>query len=168
MSFVPINSSEISPGKPVASTTQTKIKENFDDHEARLQAAEVGSSSYPPIVLRVNGFYSYATQLTGVIKTTTNFALAILGVRILVDKAGTAGTLEIDIKRKRGAGAWESVLTTKPTIGYAAGDDALSVAGVLDPTKVNILAGDILRLDITSVQTGGKGFLVRVDFNRSV
>lgn len=163
MPFDPLNSTEIESGKPVASTTQTKVKENFDDHETRIQTLEAGTSVYPPIIFRVNG---RPVVLENVFKTTSNFSFEITGARILVDEAGSAGTIEVDILRKRGAGAYETIFTTQPSVAYTAGDDALSSNAVLDGSKIDIEAGDILRMDITSIQTDGKNFLVRIDYNR--
>ncbi len=163
MSFTPITTGEIASGEPVASTTQTKIKENFDDHESRLGVVETASVTFVPIILGVNGV---PFVMDGVLKTTTNFSLTVTGIRILVDQAGSAGTLEIDVQRKRGVGAWESIFTVLPSIAYTAGDDALSSAGTLDVDVVDVEAGDILRLDITSIQTDMRNFLVRIDYNR--
>ncbi len=164
MPFTVITSGEIASGKPVASTTQTKIKDNFDDHETRIETLEGGTSIFPPLIFRANG---RPMVVENFLKTTTNFSFSVTGARLLVDKAGSAGTLQIDILRKRGAGVYETLFTTKPSVVYTAGDDALSSNAILDVTKVDILAGDILRLDITSIQTGGKNFVVRVDYNRS-
>jgi hypothetical protein len=164
MSFVPLTTGEIATGEPVTTATATKIKDNFDDHEERLQVAELSSASYPPIIFRVNGYYNVVSSL---LKTTNNFDLTILGARILIDIAGTSGITEIDLLRKRGVGAWESIFTTQPTVAFGAGDNSLSTDTILDPTKVDLEVGDILRLDITSAQVGGKGFLVRIDYNRA-
>lgn len=161
--YTPITSTEIESGKPVATTTQNKIKENFEDHETRLQNVESSSAVYPPITFRCSG---KPTLFDGFLKTTANFSFTISGARILVDQAGSAGTLEIDILRKRGAGSYESIFTVKPSVAYTDGNDALSTNAVLDEDKIDIEAGDILRLDITSIQTGGKNFLVRIDYNR--
>jgi hypothetical protein len=163
MSFTAITSGEITSGKPVAATTQTKIKDNFDDHEQRLLDVEAANSAFPPIILRVNGFYG---SKTGLLKTTANFSFTITGIRILIDQAGSAGDTEIDIQRKRGVGAYESVLSALPSVDFSAGNDALSSNATLNPTKTDIEPGDIIRLDLTSHQTDGNGFLVRIDYNR--
>jgi hypothetical protein len=170
MSFTAINSTEIESGKPVSANTQTKIQENFDNHEDRITDLETGTSTvYPPIILRVNGPYAdlSTAHRTGIIKTTTNFALQITGARLLIDTAGSTGTTQIDILKKSGGGAFASIFTTKPSVVYTAGNDALSSNTVLDATKVDLLAGDILRLDLTSVQAAAEGFLVRIDYERT-
>lgn len=164
MPFTSITTTEIASGKPVAATTQTKIKDNFDNHESRIVTIESAGSAFPPIIFRVNGGYCVKSAL---IKTTANFSFNITGIRILVDTAGSAGTIEVDVQKKTGAGVFESVLTTLPTVLFSAGNDALSTNAILNPTKVGVVAGDILRLDITSAQTDGLGFLVRIDYNRS-
>lgn len=168
MSFTSITSGEIQSGKPVRSDTQTKIKDNFEDHESRLQSLEGGSATtYPPLIMRVNGFYGLYGATNALIKTTTNFPITITGVRVLIDQAGSSGTTEIDLKVKSGVGAFTSILLTKPSVNFSAGNDAISSNAVLDATKVDLLAGDIIQLDLTSVQTAGDGFLVRIDYNRT-
>lgn len=162
MSFDTLTTQEITAAEPVASTMLTKVKNNFDDHEDRIQELEATVTEGLPIIFRVNGYY-FAKN--GVLKSTANSSLTIIGVRILVDVAGSAGILEIDIQRKRGGGSYESIFSSKPTASYSSGNDYLS-AGTLDLTKVDIVSGDILRLDITSSQTNGQGFLVRIDWER--
>ncbi len=169
MAFAPINTDEISAGEPVTNSTQTKIKDNFDNHETRLNDLETGNVTvYPPIIMRVNGSYAQLLATgTNILRTTMNFDLVLTGIRLLCDKAGTSGTTEVDLLFKRGGGAWTSVLTTKPSLSYTAGDNAISSNAVLDLTKVSLQAGDLLRLDLTSTQNYlAQNFMVRVDFNK--
>lgn len=165
--FEALTNEEIETGEPVKASTLTKVQENFDDHESRLQNVEGSVSDFPPIILRVNGPYGSFPVRDNVTQTTANFTFNIIGARILVDLAGSSGTLEIDIKKKRGAGAWESIFSTKPQAGFGSGDNYLSTNQILDGTKTEVQAGDILRLDITGTQVEGIGFLVRIDYNRS-
>lgn len=164
MSFVSINAGEIESGDPVKATTLTKVKENFDDHESRLLTVEAANSAFPPIILRVNGTYPVDAN---VLKTTANFSFEITGARLLIDTAGTAGTTEIDIQRYRSGGSYESIYTGLPSVAFGAGNDAISSNGVLNASKTDIEAGDILRLHTTSTQTGGIGYLVRIDYVRA-
>lgn len=172
MAFVPITTAEITTGEPVKSSTQTKIKDNFDNIDSRITSLEGGSNTvYPPIIMRVNGFYGEAGELTipavGFLKTTMNFNITITGVRILIDSAGSSGTTEVDLKYKRGAGSYTSIFTTKPSVLYTAGSDSISSNAVLNPTEVNLQAGDILRLDLTSAQAGASGLTVRIDYSKT-
>lgn len=167
MAFTTITTTEIEVGKPVTNTTADKIRQNFDDHEGRIGTLETGVGvSYPPLILRVNGPYHIAGATNGILKTTTNFPITITGIRLLIDTAGTSGTTEVDVKYKRGVAAYTTLLTTKPSVSYSTGSDALSTNGVLIGSP-SLLAGDIIRLDLTSVQTGGVGFTVRIDYTRT-
>lgn len=168
MPFTALTSTEIASGKPNSSSVFSKLKDNFDNHESRLLVVESGGAvAYPPIIMRVNGYYAWKNLTNGLLKTTMNFNLTITGVRLIIDTAGSAGTTEIDLKYKRGAGAYTSILTTKPSVAFGAGNDATSTNAVLDLAQVNLLAGDFLRLDLTSVQTGGNSFMVRIDFTKT-
>ncbi len=167
MSYDPITSTEIETGEPVTATTQGKIKDNFTDHEARILALEGGGTTvYAPIIMRVNGNYTGCVY-ENILKTTLNFNLTVTGIRLLIDSCGTAGTTEVVLKWKRGGGAWTSLLSTNPSVVYSLGNDYLSTNSVLNSSNVNMQAGDILRLDMVSAQTGGRGFLVRIDFNKT-
>lgn len=160
---------EIATGQPVSNETATKIKDNFESLDGRVTTLEGGGSTvYPPVIFRVNGSYGepgdLAIPANGILKTTLNFNLTVTGVRIIVDQAGVSGTTEIDLKYKRGAGAWTSIFSTKPSVLYSAGDDSTSTNAVLNMSQVDLQAGDILRMDLTSAQARAIGMLVRLDY----
>ena len=168
MAYVEITSGEITSGEPVTNGTQTKIKDNLIAHESRITSLEGGSAVvYAPIIFRVNGQYDTLGATSGVLKTVANFNLTITGVRIYIDTSGSSGTTEIDIKYSRSGGAYTSILTTKPSVAYSAGHDAVSSNAILDVSQVNLQTGDIIRLDTTSVQTAGRSFMVRIDFSKT-
>jgi len=166
MPFTNLTTGEISTGEPVSNGTMTKVKDNFDNLNTRVTAVEGGSNTvYPPMILRVNGNAAkLATPYNGFLKTTCNFNLTVTGVRIITDVAGSSGSTEIDIKFKRGSDPYTSIFSTKPLLSYTAGNDAVSTNAILNPTYVNLQTGDIIRLDITGVQTAGKNFMVRIDY----
>lgn len=175
MAYNALTETEVTSGKPTSTTVFTKVKDNFDNHESRIQAVETGSSTvYPPIILRVNGDYTTYGGLTDILKTTLNFNLTLTGVRLIVENKGTASNTEIDLLYSRSGGSYTSVFNTKPKCNYQDGNDFTSAttgngsqAGVLNPGEVNLQAGDILRLDLSSAQTGGRNFLVRIDYNKT-
>lgn len=167
MAYTAVTTNEIATGKPTTNDTFTKIKDNFDNHETRIEDLEGGSSiSYPPIILRVNGYYGMPGAKTGILKTVANFNLTVTGVRIYIDTAGSAGTTTCDIKVSHSGGAYTSILTTLPSVVYSAGNDGVSTNAVLDAAHVAISAGDIIRLDTTTVQTNGYSFMVRIDYTK--
>lgn len=170
MAFTTITTAEVAVGEPVRNDTQTKIKDNFDNHETRIIAVESGNTTvYPPIIFRVNGSYNQLlTPGTNILRTTMNFNLTVTGARLLIDNAGVSGTTEIDLLYKRGAGAWTSILTTKPSLTSASGSNSISTNTVLNSGQVALQAGDLLRLDITSSQDAtATNFMVRVDYAKN-
>ncbi len=168
MVFTAITDSEIQTGKPVSSTTQTKVQDNFDNHETRISALEGGATAvYAPIILSCYGKYASEWVMDNIVRTTLNFNLTITGVRLLINKAGSAGTTEVALKFKRGGGSWTSICTTNPSVAYSSGDNYLSTNAVLNPSNVDLQAGDILRADLISAQTNGYTFQLRIDFNKT-
>lgn len=164
-----ITSAEIQSGKPITNDLLTKVKDNFENVDERVTALETGGGQvFPPMILTVRGDYgsigSLTIPATNLIKTTINFNLVITNVFLIIDEAGTDGTTEVDLKYKRGAGAYTSVFDTLPSVAYTAGDDAISSNAVLDASDSILVAGDLLRLDITSAQTNASGLIVRIDY----
>lgn len=167
MPFTAITDEEVGTGQSVQSTTGTKIKNNFDDHEARLADLEGGASTtYPPAIFSMGGHYDIGGARDNVLKSVTNFPVTILGVRLYINTAGSTGTTEVDVKFKRGSGSYTSILLTKPSVASSAGDDAISTNGVVNPTYQTLEAGDIIRIDLSSVQSYGIGCYIRIDYTR--
>ena len=165
MSYNPITGVEISTGKPVSNTTLNKVKENIDNLQSRVVSLEGGGESvFPPINLSLGGDYSSMVGSKGVLLSTMNFGITITGVRLIISKAGSSGSTEVDVEFKRGSGNWTSILTTKPSVAYSEGDYAISSNTVLDLSKVNLEAGDLIRVNLTAAQLQGAGFLIRIDY----
>ena len=168
MAFTTITTGEIASGEPLKNSTMTKVKDNLDDLDARVTNLDL-TIAQPPIILAVNGTYTNYV-VNGILKTTLNFNLTVTGVFLLVDTAGSSGTTQIDLKFSRAGAAYVSMLSTLPAITYQGGNDSISSTGaystaaVVNPTYETLQAGDILRLDITSVQTAGRNFMVRIDY----
>jgi hypothetical protein len=160
MAFTSITTAEIQVGEPTAQPLFQKIKDDLDDHESRIAAAEVGASSRPPIEFGVWGLLPDAYAADGVEIYRTPLNISMLGARVLVNKAGSSGTLTVDVEYKRGAGAWTSILSVPISVTSAAGDLSLT-SGVL--TVTNFLTGDLFRLNVDSVQVGMSGFTVLLE-----
>lgn len=160
MSFEPYNSSEIAAGQPTKQELFLKLKENFDDHEERIQAAGAASGSKPPIEFGVFGLLNPPMAVTGILTTRIPYNISLLACRLLVVTAGSAGTLEIDIEYKRGAGAWTSILNAPISSTYTDGDYFL-VTG--DLSISSLVTGDLLRLNINGIQTSMEDFLVFIE-----
>ncbi len=167
MSYDSIVSTVIEAGDPVTQELWAKVKANEDDHETRIVALEGGSNVvYPPFFWEVSGPYEEAVPLvnTGIIRL--NFNITVLAGRLLIKTAGSSGTTEIDFQYKRGTDPFATIFSTKPSVAFGAGNNAISTNGVLSVTS--LLAGDIIRMDITTTQAGQPyGLLGIIEFEKS-
>lgn len=154
MAFTTLPTSIIEAGDPVKQELfTTYVKDNLDDHEARLVAVEGGSAvSYPAFDWNVSGYYGQWVPFNNIGIIRIPFGLTILAVRLLIHTAGSSGSTEIDVKYKRAAGSWTTVFSTKPSVTSASGDYAISTNAVL--SVEDLLAADLIRVDLTATQGG--------------
>ncbi len=162
MAFTTIPTTIIESGDPVVQELfDTYIKDNLDDHESRIIGLEGGSNVvYPPHFWNVTGPYEQSVPLVNCGMIRLNFNLTVLAGRLLIKTAGSSGTTEIDILYKRGVSAFATIFTTKPSVSSASGNYFVSTNGVLSVTS--LLAGDIIRMDITTTQAGAPEGLVGI------
>lgn len=160
MAFETLTTAEITAGKPTAQELFRKLKGSLDDHESRLLTVESAVNQLPPISFDVIGTLNSPTAMDGVLHYRANRALNLLAVRLFVVNAGSAGTLTIDVEYKRGAGAWTSVLDTVISASYTSGDLYVT-SGVVAVSAIH--SGDLLRLNVDSVQTDMTDFSVYLE-----
>lgn len=166
MAFTAFNSTEIQAGKPTKQELFTKLKDNFDDHESRLLNTEASLANFRPIAFDALGeYWRFGSPQTEVLWERINFDITLTAARLWVIEAGTSGTLEVDVFLYRGADPAISIFSTPPSVGFAAGNRALSTNAVFSVT--NLLAGDFLELRINSVQTSSKTFHLFLEFEKT-
>lgn len=159
MAFTPLNLSEIAAGEPNKQELWTKLLNNQADFDSRIGAVE--NIQQLPMFFRATGPLDFGTLDTLIDIHRINFDITILAGRLLSITAGSAGSNEVDMLFKRGAGAWTSIFTTKPVTAFGEGDLALNT-GTLSVTS--LLAGDLLRMDITAAQTDGQSLVGILEF----
>lgn len=165
MSFTALTSAEILAGQPTRQELFTKLKADLDDHEDRMTALEAGVNSFRPIEFDLIGFYSsFGSIQTAVLYDRLNFDITILAARLICWTAGSSGTTEVDVLYKRGSGAWTSIFSTRPSLASSAGDAAISTNQVLAVTS--LLAGDLMRVDIKSVQVQGQNAQIAIEYSK--
>lgn len=162
MAFETILTTQIEAGDPVTQELFNKVKNSLDDHETRLTDTEAALQLFYPMAFKVQGAASIYVPYTGLIYERVFNNITLTSGRVFVVDAGSSGTTEIDVQLKRGAGAFASVFSTRPSVAYSAGDYALSTNGVLSTTS--LLSGDVLRIDIVTAQTGSSEFHVYLTF----
>lgn len=154
MAFTALDSADLAAGKPVKQELTTLIKTNFDDHESRLSAVESGTglTAQPFVFALLGAHWLPGAAQTAVAVIRAPYALTLTDVKLFIGQVGSAGTLQIDIQKKSGGGAYATVFSTKPSSVYTDGALYTSTNAVLSVTSV--ANGDFLRLDLTTVMTG--------------
>lgn len=153
MAFSAYTALEITAGKPVKQELWQKASDNFDDHEDRLVSLEATALTLPNIPFIILGAHYLYGALTGIAYVRVSYSLTLTSAKLYVPDIGTSGTLTVDVqKSSAGGGAFATIFSTKPSVAVAAGAHGVSTNGVLSTTA--LVAGDILRLDTTVVQTG--------------
>lgn len=163
MAFEEINSNQIETGDPITAELWSKTKNSFDDHETRLADLEAAQSAREPLGFYVKGNYSSFGAVTGAAYRRLFANITLTSGRIFIVDAGASGTLDIDIQYKRASAAFASIFSTRPSVAYSSGDYYISTNGVLSVTSLQ--AGDILRLDIVTSQTGNEEFHVYLTYD---
>ena len=164
MAFVSISGTVIEAGDPVTQDLWTQTKDNLDDLNTRTTSLEGGSNvAYVHRYYQANGPLQTGTYIGG--HERLPFNITVNAARLQVVTAGTSGSTEIDFKYKRGAGAWTSIFSTLPSVIFSDGDYTVSTS--------SLLAGDLIRMDITAVQGGTdiddvpRGLLGFIEFEKT-
>ena len=168
MAFTPINSTQIQVGRAIKKELWDVVKNDFDDLNTRLNAVEASSPKIKVIEFYVLNASSFSTA-TGIYyyRAVDTFTLTSATIQIF-EKGSLTGTFEIDVEKSTtnlDGPSFSTVFTTKPSINLTtASNYAISTNQVFDPTKVSIVPGNYLRLDISQFPTGGvmSKFLITV------
>lgn len=151
-------------GQTIDQTWFNILKTAADDHEDRIAILENEIFLIPMLWAGPYGHVTlpYTTQMY----TVAHVDLIILDVEITHITVGSAGTLTVDIETNQ-AGSFASIMTTKPSLAFNAGNFAKSTNGAVDATLDEVDAGKIIRAEIEGVQTDGAGFFVSITAQRN-
>lgn len=167
----------------------TPVRANVTNEETQFRAA-VSEATMQKVGSSINFINTYQEEhkswyLNGSYSTLTVPFAAIDGIFVLdrnvelvscsmfVRLAGSVGTTELDIKYATApGGAWTSIFSTTPKIGYLAGNFAWcntgsSFANTTAPviSVTNLAAGYALRADLIAYQGGGpRGTGINLNF----
>lgn len=150
MAFTTLPSDLIAAGKALVQEIFSILKGDVDDHEDRITVLEGGAGVFSPITFDVTGTLSPFAQ-DGILVYRVNRTLRITAARLFINVAGTSGTTSIDVEYKRGGGGWTSILTGNITAAFGAGD-LYTASGTLVDASFEFQAGDLIRLNVDSVQ----------------
>lgn len=161
MAFLAIPDSWLTVGEAIKKRLFTRIKDNLDNHEERINAVEQGVNKVPIFNFEIMGFISNytAAELTGIATYRAPQNLIITEVKIVLlnsshttTVSSSSGTLSIDLQRSTDGGAtWTSVLIDQPSIGdgrYQAGEESTLVS--FNTGGEILLQDQLLRVNVTS------------------
>jgi len=154
MAYTPIPETSIQVGKSLKKELFQAIRDSLIDHESRIGALALGSAPIEIFNFDVLNASS-ARSLTGLAyyRAMAGFTISKVQIEIFEKGIVTSGNLEVDIKKGTSLDptTFSSVLTTLPNINFSLYPDYSTVSGVLDTQKQDVLAGEVLRLDITNL-----------------
>jgi hypothetical protein len=156
--FQPILPEWVAVGKALIREMFVRIKDNFNDHESRINTLEFSS-------VRLTVFNNdvvlagAASTLTGLAYFKAPFAFRVLTAEVQIFQKGSiaSGTLEIDVRRNTTPDntGMTSIFSVRPSVNFAtASDYDSSTNQIIDPVVGAVDEGDILRLDVSSLPTG--------------
>jgi hypothetical protein len=157
MPFNTIPSSWLDVGDPTKKELYDYIKNNEDNLNTRLSTVEAFGAGLDLINGDIRGASTFAT-LTNVVVIYITKPMTLNNCFIQVyDKGALTGDLEIDIKKSSSInGTYTSVFTTQPSIDVGVVSDyATSTNQVFSVSQVDLIVGDYIKLDITSMPTNG-------------
>ena len=145
-------------GDPLRKEYFDKNKCNQDDINSRLGTVEAGAGKVFVFNFRVRNAIR-ADSLTCISLFKATFDFTLIDARLQAFEVGTlTGDLEIDVKKNTSPNpiGFTSVFTTRPLLDYdlISNYDESSNA-VFDANQTDILDGDFLRLDVTSLPSNG-------------
>lgn len=145
------------PGDPVTSTLYNVVANDIIDHESRIALVE-------QVAARVSVFEdevknaTMASSLTGIAFFRAPVDFILIEAKVSIFQHGVlTGTLEIDVHRQNSLNQTGSVsvFTTKPSLNFSTVVDYQESNNAVFGAANEISEGQYLRLDITSMPTGG-------------
>lgn len=163
MAYSPILDAEIPIGGPIQNPTLVKIQGNDAYFNTQIASLQSTIQNPEPLEFQIEGNAGPFVAMTGAAYKRIWAAITLTGGFLWIVDAGSSGTMGIDIQLSHSGGSFASIFSTTPTVSYIAGNYAISSNGMLSTTS--LVAGDVLRLDISAVQTGNKRSVVTLPFH---
>jgi hypothetical protein len=157
MTFTTIPSGWLDVGDPTKKELFDYIKANEDDLNTRTTVIEAFGAGLDVFNFDLRNATNFTT-LSNMFRKYISKPQTLNDCFIQIYAAGSlTGTVEIDIlKSSTLNGTYTSVFTTKPSIDVGVvADYGKSTNQVFSVSQVALIAGDYLKLNITSMPTGG-------------
>jgi hypothetical protein len=158
MPFVAINSADIEVGDPITADLLTQIKDDLDDHEARILAGALVTTSVSIIntVIEIGSTSTLLTTGCLSVEILNNITITEGSLQLFLKSPATTGSITIDIKKNNTTNptGFNSIFTILPTFNIASASDYQKTTGTINATYQNLIVGDIVRLDLVSIPAG--------------
>lgn len=155
MAFEVIDPGEYTVGKAIRADLFRKIKVDLDDLDSRVTALGTGTGTIE--IFNHEIYIGTNPNTTGVVywEAPVNLTLSECAIQIFARGVVTTGTLTIDIKKNTSPNptGMTSVFTASPTINMASVSDYHRTTGTFNSSLQALNAGDVIRLDVTSLPT---------------
>jgi hypothetical protein len=172
MAFITIPAAAIEVGKALKKSLFTLIKDNFDDHETRIDGLEQGANKVEVFNFEVMGYINNYTAAElvqiGTFRAPSDTTLTEVKLILMNGTNGssssTSGVLSIDIQKSTDDGVtWNTILAAQPEIGdgtNTTGSESALVTFITNGEDVAV--DDIIRVNVTSKKDTQGSFLIVV------
>jgi len=172
MAFITIPSTLIEVGKAIKKELFDLIKDNFDDHESRINGIELGANKVEVFNFEVMGFVNNYTALEltqiGTHRAPSDFTLIEAKITLMNGSSGvtssTSGVLSIDVQRSIDNGStWNTILSGLPEIAdgiNATGSESASVVFISGGEDIS--QDDLIRVNVATKKDTQGSFLITV------
>ncbi len=172
MAYNTIPTSWIEAGKALKKKLFTRVKDNLDDHEERIDALEAGANKIEIFNFEVMGYINNyaASELVqiGTFRASSNLTITEAKLILMNSTNGSnsssSGYLSIDLERSTDGGiTWNTILSQQPTI-----EDGVSATGSESGLVTfitggeDISEGDLIRVNVTNKKDTQGSFLISV------
>lgn len=160
MAFNPIDINTIKVGDPITRDLWVLLKNNFDDHELRINSLSTTGGT----VFIFNGdvsFVNYSSLRPNIFYYTArqDFSINDFRVRLFTKSGVTSGNLTLRLEKSNDPNDanFATILTTDITFNFATDTDYTEKIAALNASLNDITTGQILRVKIMSVPAGFNG-----------
>lgn len=172
MAFSPITTGAIEVGKALKKNLFNKIRDNFNDHESRIDGLEAGANKVEIFNFEVMGFINNydASELVqiGTYRAPNDVTITEIKLTLMNGssslQSSSLGILSIDIQKSTDSGVnWNTILSSQPEI-----PDGVSATGsesdlvTFIPGGEDLATDELLRVNVTSKKDTQGSFLITV------
>jgi len=166
MAFNPIDINTIKVGDPITRDLWVLLKNNFDDHESRINSLATTGGT----VFIFNGdvsFVNYSSLRPNIFYYTArqDFSINDFRVRLFTKDGVSSGTFSFDLQKLNDNNLllppsdanFSSILSTQIIFNFATDTDYTEKVAAINASLNDIPTGQIIRVKITSFPAGFEG-----------